>query len=105
MESNEFYSKSVREKSPLFKLGISKIIAGFVILLFSLSYLRNLEDLIFVLSEGDGSPPLFLIMQIGISGILFFSSASIIFNGVKERKKSPSRPMIHRSLAIGHYEF
>lgn len=92
MENNEFYSKSIREKAPTFTLGVSKVIAGIAILLFSLSYLRGVEDLIFVLAEGDGSPPLHLIIQIIISAMLFFSSTSIIFSGFKKTKKITITP-------------
>lgn len=92
MESNEFYSKSIREKSPTFKLGISKVIAGVAILLFSLSYLRGIEDLILVLSEGGESKPLFLFIQVVIGGLLFFSSTSIIFNGLKKTKRITITP-------------
>ena len=102
MDQNIFYSKSIHEKSPMFPLGIAKMIGGLILLFFSFPVLLKIEVVINSIIEENFDLTLYLIPEAVLGLILFFASLGFLLGGLKNLKKVTITP--NDPPEFNHYE-
>ncbi len=92
MEQSNFYSKSIRGKSPMFPLGIAKLIGGLILLFFSFPALFKIEIVINGIIEEEIESILAFVPEVIIGIFLFFISISFFLRGFKNLKNVTITP-------------
>lgn len=92
MDQSNFYSKSIREKSPMFSLGIAKLFGGLILLFFSFSALFNIEKVLNGIVNDEIESVFALIPEVIVGVFLFFISISFFLQGLKNLKKVTITP-------------